>query len=200
MAAQRTVDRKSRLGTRPPTLVIVSRALTGDATGLVCMARYPSLRPCPQPLAPAIERELASAGATPPPAYEHDWRVFASWCASRGLATMRATPATVAAFLAGEPTASSGRSRSPAAPPRTAPPTTPTPCDSGTTQPVMSGIRRQLGTEVRRQATPLELEPLARVIEPISITTLQGLRDRALLLLGFVAALRRSELVALDVE
>ena len=61
MAAQRAVDRKSRLGTRPPTLVIVSRALTGDATGLVCMARYPSLRPCPQPLAPAIERELASA-------------------------------------------------------------------------------------------------------------------------------------------
>jgi integrase len=30
--------------------------------------------------------------------------------------------------------------------------------------------------------------------------TLAGLRDRALLLLGFAAAMRRSELVALDVE
>jgi integrase len=64
----------------------------------------------------------------------------------------------------------------------------------------MSGIRRQLGTEPRRQAKPLELEPLARVVEPIELTTLAAYRDRALLLLGFAAALRRSELVALDVE
>ena len=64
----------------------------------------------------------------------------------------------------------------------------------------MSGIRRQHGTEPRRQAKPLELDPLARLIEPIDTATLAGLRDRALLLLGFAAALRRSELVALDVE
>ena len=51
-----------------------------------------------------------------------------------------------------------------------------------------------------RKAQPLELEPLARLLEPIDIATLAGLRDRAMLLLGFAAALRRSELVALDVE
>ena len=107
--------------------------------------------------------------------------------------------ATVAAFLAGKadreyrPVTITRRD------PRTAPPTTPTPVTLAP-RTLMSGIRRQLGTEVRRQATPLELEPLARVIEPISITTLQALRDRAQLLLGFAATFRRSELVALDVE
>jgi hypothetical protein len=40
---------------------------------------------------------------------------------------------------------------------------------------------------------------LARLIEPIDTATLGGLRDRALLLLGFAAALR-PEFVALDVE
>jgi hypothetical protein len=57
----------------------------------------------------------------------------------------------------------------------------------------MSGIRRQVGTDQLRRAAPLEL-----VL--IDTATLAGQRDRALLLLGFAAALRRSELVALDVE
>lgn len=35
-------------------------------------------------------------------AYEHDWRVFATWCAERGLIAIPAEPATVAAFLAAE--------------------------------------------------------------------------------------------------
>jgi len=63
----------------------------------------------------------------------------------------------------------------------------------------MSGIRRQVGTDQLRRAAPLELEPLELVLAPIDTATLAGLRDRALLL-GFAAALRRSELVALDVE
>jgi integrase len=41
---------------------------------------------------------------------------------------------------------------------------------------------------------------LARIVDPIELTTRAAYRDRALLLLGFAAALRRSELVALDVE
>ena len=64
----------------------------------------------------------------------------------------------------------------------------------------MSGIRRQVGTDQLRRAAPLELEPLELVLAPIDTATLAGQRDRALLLLGFAAALRRSELVALDVE
>ncbi len=64
----------------------------------------------------------------------------------------------------------------------------------------MSGIRREHGTAALRKAAPIELDPLERLTAPIDTATLAGRRDRALLLLGFAAALRRSELVALDVE
>ncbi len=64
----------------------------------------------------------------------------------------------------------------------------------------MSGIRREHGTRPLRRAAPLDLDPLQRLLEPIDTATLAGSRDRALLLLGLAAALRRSELVALDVE
>ncbi|MGZ4188162.1 MAG: hypothetical protein ACXVSF_22715 [Solirubrobacteraceae bacterium] len=53
----------------------------------------------------------------------------------------------------------------------------------------MSGIRRQVGTDQLRRAAPLELEPLELVLAPIDTATLAGQRDRALLLLGFAAAL-----------
>jgi site-specific recombinase XerD len=46
----------------------------------------------------------------------------------------------------------------------------------------------------------LDLGALERVVAEFVTSTLVGLRDRALLLLGFAAALRRSELVALEVE
>jgi integrase len=64
---------------------------------------------------------------------------------------------------------------------------------------VLGGIRRRLGIAPLRRARPLELEALERVVAAIDSGSRAGLRDRALLLLGFAAALRRSELVALDV-
>jgi site-specific recombinase XerD len=137
-------------------------------------------------------------------AYEHDWRVFATWCAQRGLAAIPAQPATVAAFLAAEsdrefrPVTIARRAAAIAAAHRAQ--DEPNPCDSGAVAAVMSGIRPRARTEPRRQAKPLELDPLGRLIESIEVATLAGRRDRALLLLGFAVALRRSELVALDVE
>jgi len=137
-------------------------------------------------------------------AYEGDWLTFATWCAQRGLAAIPAAPVTVAAFLAGEadrgfrPVTIARRAAAIAAAHRAQ--DHPNPCDSGAVAAVMSGIRRQHGTRPLRRAAPLELDPLARLLEPIETTTLAGQRDRALLLLGFAAALRRSELVAIDVE
>jgi hypothetical protein len=48
--------------------------------------------------------------------------------------------------------------------------------------------------------TALLRDPLLEVIDRIDTTTTVGLRDRALLLLGFAVGLRRSELVALAIE
>jgi site-specific recombinase XerD len=169
--------------------------------------------PAPRPAAPApaVEHELERAAAhaqsslvSTRRAYERDWRAFASWCAPRGLAAMPAAPATVAAFLASEadrefrPVTIDRRAAAIAAAHRAQ--DHPNPCDSGAVAAVLAGVRRQHGTRPLRQAARLELEPLGRLLEPIDASTLAGRRDRALILVGFAAALRRAELVALDVE
>jgi integrase len=59
------------------------------------------------------------------------------------------------------------------------------------------GIRRQNGT-AKRQARAIVLADVHAAIGRLP-PTLAGRRDRALLLIGFFAALRRSELVGLDV-
>jgi site-specific recombinase XerD len=165
-------------------------------------------RPTPPP---AINRELERAeqyaasalASSTRKAYERDWRVFATWCAEHGQRPLPASPATVAAFLAGEadrefrPVTITRRAAAIAAAHRAQ--DHPNPCDSAAVAQVLTGIRNTLGVDAR-QVDPLALGPLAQLLEPIPTSTKQGLRDRALLLLGFAAALRRSELVALDVE
>jgi len=63
---------------------------------------------------------------------------------------------------------------------------------------VNKGIRRKKGVAQRR-AKPLILADLKRVCAKIRPSFL-GKRDKSLILLGWAAALRRSELVALDLE
>ena len=168
--------------------VIASLAPAVPADELARAERYAE-----SALAPATRR-----------AYEHDWRTFATWCVARGPRAMPAAPETVAAFLAVEadrevrPVTIGRRAAAIAAAHRAQ--DEPNPCDSGTVAAVLAGIRRERGVRPLRKAQPLELEPLARLVGPIDTATLAGLRDRAILLLGFAAAMRRSELVALDVE
>lgn len=62
----------------------------------------------------------------------------------------------------------------------------------------MAGIRRNKGT-AQTAKTPVLVEDLRRMITRLP-ETLLGVRNRALLLIGFSGAFRRSELVALDVN
>jgi integrase len=62
----------------------------------------------------------------------------------------------------------------------------------------MVGIRRSLGTATAQKAPVITAE-LRRLLAVTRTDRLDGLRDRALLLLGFAGGFRRSELVALDV-
>jgi integrase len=63
---------------------------------------------------------------------------------------------------------------------------------------VVRGTRRELGV-AQRQSAALTLEGLTRVLAAIP-DDMRGLRDRALLLVGWAGALRRSELVALEIS
>lgn len=64
---------------------------------------------------------------------------------------------------------------------------------------VLDGIARLKGKR-QKQAPAFTVEHLKEVIRGLDRTTPGGLRDRALLLLGFAGAFRRSELAALDVD
>ena len=71
------------------------------------------------------------------------------------------------------------------------------PTKSDLVRTVMRGIRRSTGGN-QRQAAPVLKEDLLPMLGCMYGT--KGIRDRALILVGFAAALRRSELVALDVD
>jgi site-specific recombinase XerD len=135
-------------------------------------------------------------------AYESDWRIFKAWCAQVALNPIPAEPRTVALFLAAE--AQSGL----------APSTldrrlaairlmhrgarVASPHDALEVLEVLSGIRRDWRRPAAQKAPALD-EQVKQMVDAVTEQTLKGLRDRALLLLGFAGAFRRSELVALDV-
>jgi integrase len=74
----------------------------------------------------------------------------------------------------------------------------PDPTDAPEVRTVMAGLRRTLGTAPNKKA-PVTRGDLQRMVESLP-DSLTGLRDRAMLLVGFAGAFRRSELVALDVK
>lgn len=73
----------------------------------------------------------------------------------------------------------------------------PNPCTSALVKATLRGIRRTHGS-AQKQATPAIKEDLMEMIT--GLTGLKGIRDRALLLIGFAGAFRRSELVGLNFE
>ena len=73
----------------------------------------------------------------------------------------------------------------------------PSPCESELVHATLRGIRRAHGRAVR-QVAPLLKEHLVAMVR--GFKGMRGMRDRALLLIGFAGALRRGELVGLDVE
>lgn len=73
----------------------------------------------------------------------------------------------------------------------------PNPTNSDLVKAVMRGIRRTHGAPQRQAAPAIKEDVLAMVS---GLRGVKGIRDRALLLVGFAGAFRRSELVSLTVE
>lgn len=151
----------------------------------------------------AVARELerAARSANTRRAYEADWRHFTSWCASVGAEALPAAPETLVAYLA----ALSETARPATVDRRLAgirwahaqagfvAPTSDTRVSD-----VRRGLRNVLG--VRPDARQPALAEDVRAMVAALPRTLQGARDRALVLFGYASALRRSELVSIDVE
>ncbi len=143
-------------------------------------------------------------------AYEGDWKRFVAWCADTGLCPLPAEPRTVGRYLAVQASPNAARPDGLAVStlrrrlaairlmhlgaghvsPHAAPEVTE----------VLRGVanaRRDLPGGKKRPALDADV---CRMVDALDTDTLAGMRDAALLLLGFAGALRRSELVGLDVE
>ncbi len=64
---------------------------------------------------------------------------------------------------------------------------------------VRRGLRRIVGTAPRRQARPLGVAKIRRILGAINRETAKGARDASIILLGFASAMRRSELASLTI-
>ena len=71
------------------------------------------------------------------------------------------------------------------------------PTTSATVKAVLGGIRRSLGTAQTCKAPTITAD-IRAMTSMLPLDKLIGVRDRAILLIGFSGALRRSEIVALD--
>jgi integrase len=169
------------------------------------LARLPAGEKPPAPRAAlAIAKSKAYQAAADAPAtlraYAADLAHFKVWCEAHGFRPMPASPETVGAYLAaaGLGYALPTLRRRVAAIAR-AHRIAKQPLDTRhpAIRETLRGIARTHGEPARRSAA-LTTDEIRRLVE-VCGDDLAGLRDRTLLLIGFAGALRRSELVGLDV-
>ena len=133
--------------------------------------------------------------------YTHDWRAFVAWCGLHGVTPLPATAETVASYLAGcaerLKTGSLQRIVNSITEAHRAV-NAETPTHAPLVVNTMKGIRRMRGTAPDQKVPTLTDD--IRAMVAATDNGLPGARDRALLLLGFATAMRRSELVALEVR
>jgi site-specific recombinase XerD len=131
-------------------------------------------------------------------AYQSDWRAWETWCLAHDLVALPAHPATVCAYLADQADrvkvstlrrhlATVSKAHEVAG--------MVSPCRDASVKDTLAGLRREKGTH-RNEAAGLLRDGLLAALDTLG-GDMAGLRDRALLLVGWCAGLRRSELAAL---
>ena len=153
--------------------------------------------------AAARQYRIASKSKATLRAYLSDFGDFVSFCSDFDLQSMPASAETVGRYLADLPArgmvVSTVNRRAAAIAYVHRAKGFDSPNGSESVRAVLTGIRNTHGARpTKKQALTADL--VAKVIRKIPTRELRGLRDRALILLCFGAALRRSELVALDVD
>ncbi|GHA39066.1 integrase [Devosia pacifica] len=196
----------------------ISSALDGDVENGDLSAETPS--PAPQSASAVTAhlealadraREYVEAASAPNTrrAYDSDWKHFCSWCRRQGLDQLPPDPQIVGLYITACASGAATNNRKPAA--------------VSSIERRLSALSwhyRQLGERLdrgdRHIATVLDgirnthgrppvqkeavlPEDLIAMLETLDRGSLRGLRDRAMLLMGFAGGLRRSEVVGLDV-
>jgi integrase len=170
----------------------------------------PGRAPLPAKFEPLVETARAYARAATSEntnrAYAADWRHFAAWARRQNLPALPPDPQILGLYIAACASGAAG----------------PKPCSVGAIErrlsalmwnfaqrgetfdrkdrhvaTVLAGIRRTHGRPPEQKEAILP-EDLLAMIATLDLGDLRGLRDRAILLVGFAGGLRRSEIVGLD--
>jgi integrase len=168
--------------------------------------------PLPAHLEPLTERARdyakASSAENTQRAYASDWRQFTSWCRRQGLEALPPDPQVIGLYITA---CASGAATGDQKPSSVSTIERRLSAISWNCQQrgmivdrqdrhiatVLAGIRRTHGKPPAQKEAVLP-EDLMLMLEQLDRSDLRGLRDRAMLLLGFAGGLRRSEIVGLD--
>ena len=142
-------------------------------------------------------------------AYASDWRHFAAWCRANGLALLPPSPQVVGLYITACASGDLGgakKSNAVATIERRLSSLSWNYSQRGLAlerrdrhiATVMAGIRNTHARPPLQKEAVLP-EDIIAMLETLDRASLRGLRDRAMLLIGFAGALRRSEIVGLDV-
>ncbi|UVK57343.1 tyrosine-type recombinase/integrase (plasmid) [Mesorhizobium sp. AR02] len=147
----------------------------------------------------------AASSANTRRAYAADWKHFCAWARRQHLDVLPPDPQVVGLYITAQASGSGGAKKSVSTIERRLSALTWNFSQRG--QPldrkdrhiatVMAGIRNSHASPPRQKEAILP-EDLIAMLETLDRAGLRGLRDRAMLLLGFTGGLRRSEIVGLD--
>jgi integrase len=150
----------------------------------------------------ADEYFQASQASNTRRAYASDWRHFTKWCQTIGKESLPSSPETLVLYLsalAESAKVSTLTRRISAISQGHQIAGYDSPTQHIGVRKLMSGIRREKGT-AQTGKRPILTEDLRQMVSALRPDRILDTRDRALALLGFAGAFRRSELVALNVE
>jgi integrase len=150
----------------------------------------------------ATEYAKASKASATRRGYASDLKSFTSFCEAHDEPSLPASPPTVALYLthlAQAHAVATIRRHMVAIAQAHKNAGFPNPVADPHVRTIVQGIRRTKGT-AQRKKTALTGDLLKDAVSSLDTSTFQGKRDRAIMLLGFALAARRSELAALNVE
>ncbi len=137
-------------------------------------------------------------------AYEADWNDYYDWCTHHNLKVLPSEPETIVNYindLADHAKANTVSRRLSAISEnhKSAGFIDDNPCRTGLVRNALDAIKREYGT-LQRGKAPILADDLRNISLYFDCNDIAGIRDKALLLLGFMGAFRRSELVGIDIE
>lgn len=133
--------------------------------------------------------------------YQSDWREFCAWCEKHGVCPLPASPESVASYIAacaGRLKVGSIQRRLNAIAEAHKAVGLDSPNSTGMVKNTLKGIKRTMGTATAQKTAALT-DDIRAMLEATDLGLI-GVRDRALILLGFAGAFRRSEIVWLNIQ